>query len=50
MRSKSKLSHLRRPNDLTPEAWQPKLGLYPFPLSMVFDRKLHFVARLAPTA
>lgn len=35
---------------LEPEAWQPKLGLYPWPFSMMFDRKLHFVARLSPTA
>lgn len=34
---------------LEPEAWQPKLGLYPWPFSVMFDRKLHFVARLAPT-
>jgi SAM-dependent methyltransferase len=28
-------------------SWQPKLGLYPFPASAVFDRSLHFVAELA---
>ncbi len=32
---------------LTAEEWRPKLHLYRWPLSMVFDRKLHFVARLA---
>ena len=35
---------------LTPEAWRPSLNLYTWPFSMVFDRKLHFVARLAPAA
>jgi SAM-dependent methyltransferase len=28
------------------EPWHPKLGLYPFPFSLAFDRKLHFVAKL----
>lgn len=28
------------------ETWSPKLGLYPFPASLLFDRGLHFVARL----
>ncbi len=28
-------------------SWQPKLGLYPFPASAVFDRSLHFIAELA---
>ena len=28
-------------------SWQPKLGLYPFPASALFDRSLHFVAELA---
>ncbi len=32
---------------LTPEEWRPNLHLYRWPFSMVFDRKLHFVARLA---
>ena len=27
-----------------------RLGLYPWPASMVFDRSLHFVARLLPSA
>ena len=35
---------------LTPQAWRPSLHLYTWPFSMVFDRKLHFVARLAPAA
>jgi SAM-dependent methyltransferase len=26
--------------------WKPKLGLYPWPASWIFDRSLHFVARL----
>jgi len=28
------------------DAWQGRLGLYPFPASLLFDRGLHFVARL----
>jgi hypothetical protein len=28
------------------EEWRPKIGLYPFPASMVFERGLHFVASL----
>lgn len=28
------------------DVWQPNLGLYPWPLSMAFERRLHFVARL----
>lgn len=31
---------------LTPAAWHARLGLYPFPASLAFDRGLHFVARL----
>jgi SAM-dependent methyltransferase len=31
-------------------AWDTRLGLYPFPASLVFDRRLHFVARLVPAA
>ena len=30
------------------EEWLPSLGLYPFPPSLVFDRGLHFIAKLAP--
>lgn len=30
------------------ENWHPRLGLYPFPASLVFDRSLHFVAQLSP--
>jgi hypothetical protein len=26
--------------------WQPQLGLYPFPASLIFERDLHFVAAL----
>jgi SAM-dependent methyltransferase len=29
------------------ETWQAKLGLYPFPAGLWFDRSLHFVARLS---
>lgn len=31
---------------LTVETWRIRLGLYPFPASLLFDRALHFVARL----
>ncbi len=31
---------------LAPKVWETRLGLYPFPASLVFDRGLHFVARL----
>jgi len=30
------------------ESWQTQLGLYPFPASLLFDRSLHFIARVAP--
>jgi SAM-dependent methyltransferase len=33
---------------LTPEVEIRRLGLYPFPASLLFDRGLHFVARLRP--
>ena len=33
--------------DLELEHWRPQLGLYPWPLSLVFGRSLHFIARLA---
>jgi len=29
------------------EQWQSTLGLYPWPASLVFERGLHFVTRLA---
>ncbi|MBJ3783301.1 class I SAM-dependent methyltransferase [Devosia sediminis] len=32
------------------EARDEKLGLYPAPLSWLFERRLHFVSRLRPTA
>ena len=32
---------------LSPERWNSQLGLYPFPASLIFERNLHFVARLA---
>jgi SAM-dependent methyltransferase len=32
------------------ESRQTRLGLYPLPLNWIFERSLHFVARLAPTA
>jgi ubiquinone/menaquinone biosynthesis C-methylase UbiE len=35
---------------LTPDPWTPKLGLYRWPFSMMFDRKLHFVTRLTPAS
>lgn len=33
--------------DLAIEQWQGRLGLYPFPANLAFDRGLHFVARLS---
>ena len=35
---------------VTIEATERRLGLYPWPLSWLFERSLHFVARLAPAA
>jgi SAM-dependent methyltransferase len=35
---------------LSARAWNERLGLYPFPASWVFERGLHFVARLERTA
>lgn len=32
---------------LKSEVWNTRLGLYPFPANLVFERKLHFVARLS---
>lgn len=29
------------------ETWQQRLGLYPFPVSLVFEARLHFVSRLS---
>jgi SAM-dependent methyltransferase len=37
--------HFRETN-LSPEHWVERLGLYPFPFSLVFGRRLHFIARL----
>jgi SAM-dependent methyltransferase len=34
---------------LNPEVEIRKLGLYPWPASMLFDRALHFIARLRPS-
>lgn len=31
---------------LQPSAWRQQLGLYPWPASLLFERTLHFVARL----
>ena len=28
------------------ESWDQDLGLYPYPFNLLFDRSLHFVARL----
>lgn len=33
---------------LRPTAWRTRLGLYPAPASWLFDRSLHFVARMEP--
>ena len=35
-----------RDTKLSPERWTESLGLYPFPFSLVFGRRLHFIARL----
>jgi SAM-dependent methyltransferase len=35
-----------RDTNLSPEDWTESLGLYPFPFSLVFGRRLHFIARL----
>ena len=35
-----------RDTNLSPERWTERLGLYPFPFSLVFGRRLHFIARL----
>jgi SAM-dependent methyltransferase len=32
------------------DTWVCSLGLYPFPASLAFDRRLHFVARLQPVS
>ncbi len=34
---------------LTPEVWLNNLGLYAAPANWLFDRSLHFIARLNPT-
>jgi SAM-dependent methyltransferase len=33
---------------LKPATWIDKPGLYPFPASLAFERRLHFITRLAP--
>jgi SAM-dependent methyltransferase len=33
--------------DLRVEEWRDRLGLYPFPANLVFERGFHFIARLA---
>jgi SAM-dependent methyltransferase len=35
---------------LSPASWNAHLGLYGFPFTLAFDRKLHFVARLTPAS
>ena len=37
-----------RDTNLSSEHWIETLGLYPFPFSMAFDRRLHFISRLKP--
>ena len=32
---------------VVPQSWREQLSLYPFPASLLFDRSLHFLARLA---
>jgi SAM-dependent methyltransferase len=34
--------------ELKADPWQPRLGLYSWPFSMAFDRRLHFVTALQP--
>ena len=34
--------------DLRATAWTERIGIYPWPASLVFDRSLHFAARLEP--
>ncbi|TPM04123.1 hypothetical protein [Mesorhizobium sp. B2-3-10] len=31
---------------ITPRTWREKLSLYPFPASVFFDRRLHFIGTL----
>jgi len=35
---------------LVPERWQVDVRLYPWPLTLLFDRSLHVLARLVPAA
>ena len=35
-------------NGLRLQVWLAKVGLYPIPASWIFDRSLHFIARLDP--
>lgn len=34
--------------DLRIDTWETELKLYPFPANLIFDRSLHFIARLNP--
>jgi len=43
-------NELFRDLGLSVEERVDQLGLYPWPVSLLFERSLHFVARLAPTA
>jgi ubiquinone/menaquinone biosynthesis C-methylase UbiE len=47
-RSRAEWQKLWRELGLEPEQEIRKLGLYPWPASLLFDRGLHFVARLRP--
>lgn len=38
-----------RTNDLQISRWETRLRLYPWPLNLLFERSLHFAARLSPT-
>ncbi len=33
-------------SDVRVDSWNPRLGLYPFPANLIFDRSLHFIASL----
>ena len=35
---------------LEAKSWLTRLGLYPWPASLIFERNLHFIARLEPVA
>ena len=42
--TRSQWENARRELELTPLVWKARLGLYPFPANLLFERQLHFVA------